>query len=93
MIRLIVNDRAHTVGADPDTPLLWVLRDALGLKGTKYGCGVGRCPCAGATQSHGSLVSPGKVLPAGWLDYGNKIAASGRTERNHEWHLVNACDG
>jgi aerobic-type carbon monoxide dehydrogenase small subunit (CoxS/CutS family) len=45
MLNLTVNGRAHTVGddVDPQTPLLWVLRDTLGLVGTKYGCGVGQC--------------------------------------------------
>ena len=43
MIRLQVNGRTHDVDADPDMPLLWVLRDLLGLTGTKYGCGVGLC--------------------------------------------------
>ena len=38
-----VNGRAVDVGFDPDTPLLWVLRDDLGLTGTKYGCGVAQC--------------------------------------------------
>jgi aerobic-type carbon monoxide dehydrogenase small subunit (CoxS/CutS family) len=42
-ISLSVNERRRTVAADPDTPLLWILRDALGLTGTKYGCGVGVC--------------------------------------------------
>jgi aerobic-type carbon monoxide dehydrogenase small subunit (CoxS/CutS family) len=40
---LTVNGRQHTVSADPDTPLLWILRDNLGLTGTKYGCGEGVC--------------------------------------------------
>jgi isoquinoline 1-oxidoreductase subunit alpha len=40
---LRVNGRAHEVDVEPDTPLLWVLRDALGLTGTKYGCGVAQC--------------------------------------------------
>jgi aerobic-type carbon monoxide dehydrogenase small subunit (CoxS/CutS family) len=43
MITLIVNGRKHVVDASPDTPLLWVLRENLGLTGTKYGCGVGLC--------------------------------------------------
>ena len=45
MLNLTINGRAHTVGddVDPQTPLLWVLRDTLGLVGTKYGCGVGQC--------------------------------------------------
>lgn len=40
---LEVNGAARTVDADPATPLLWVLRDDLGLTGTKYGCGEGLC--------------------------------------------------
>lgn len=40
---LRVNGRSHTVDVSPDTPLLWVLRDALDLVGTKYGCGIGQC--------------------------------------------------
>ncbi len=45
MLSLTINGRTHTVGdeVDPQTPLLWVLRDTLGLVGTKYGCGVGQC--------------------------------------------------
>ena len=40
---LHVNGQAHTVDVTPETPLLWVLRDSLGLVGTKYGCGIGQC--------------------------------------------------
>lgn len=40
---LKINNETHTVEADMDTPLLWVLRDTLGLVGTKYGCGIGQC--------------------------------------------------
>ncbi|HET6367112.1 MAG TPA: 2Fe-2S iron-sulfur cluster-binding protein, partial [Pseudomonadales bacterium] len=38
-----VNGRAVTVGAEPDKPLLWVLREDLGLTGTKFGCGMALC--------------------------------------------------
>jgi isoquinoline 1-oxidoreductase alpha subunit len=38
-----VNGRIHTVDVDADTPLLWVLRDSIGLTGTKFGCGVAQC--------------------------------------------------
>jgi isoquinoline 1-oxidoreductase subunit alpha len=38
-----VNGRSHTVDVDADTPLLWVLRDSIGLTGTKFGCGVAQC--------------------------------------------------
>jgi aerobic-type carbon monoxide dehydrogenase small subunit (CoxS/CutS family) len=42
-IRLTVNGTSETVDVDADMPLLWVLRDTLGMTGTKYGCGVGVC--------------------------------------------------
>ena len=42
-VTLEVNGRTHTVDVDADTPLLWVLRDDIDLKGTKFGCGVGLC--------------------------------------------------
>ena len=38
-----VNGVAQTVEAEPEMPLLWVLRDLLGLTGSKYGCGIGQC--------------------------------------------------
>ena len=38
-----VNNQSHQVEADPDTPILWVLRDHLQLVGTKYGCGIAQC--------------------------------------------------
>jgi isoquinoline 1-oxidoreductase alpha subunit len=41
--KLSINGKTREVQADPDTPLLWVLRDELGLTGTKYGCGMGLC--------------------------------------------------
>jgi isoquinoline 1-oxidoreductase alpha subunit len=40
---LTVNGRQHTIDVEPDTPLLWVLRDTLGLTGTKFGCGIAQC--------------------------------------------------
>jgi aerobic-type carbon monoxide dehydrogenase small subunit (CoxS/CutS family) len=45
MLRLTVNGKEYTTAedVDPSTPLLWVLRDSLGLVGTKYGCGIGQC--------------------------------------------------
>jgi len=42
-IAVTVNEKAHLIDVAPDTPLLWVLRDTLGLTGTKYGCGMGLC--------------------------------------------------
>jgi isoquinoline 1-oxidoreductase subunit alpha len=43
MARLTINGTPRDVEADPDTPLLWVLREQLGMTGTKYGCGIAQC--------------------------------------------------
>ena len=43
MPRLTVNGKSHDMDADPSTPLLWVLREQVGLTGTKYGCGIAQC--------------------------------------------------
>ncbi|GLS39962.1 MULTISPECIES: (2Fe-2S)-binding protein [Mesorhizobium] len=42
-MELTINGSTHQVDVEPDTPLLWVLRDTLGMTGTKYGCGVAQC--------------------------------------------------
>ena len=43
MIELTINGATHQVDVEDDTPLLWVLRDTLGMTGTKYGCGIAQC--------------------------------------------------
>ena len=43
MISLSINGKSHQVDVDPNTPLLWVIREQVGLTGTKYGCGVAQC--------------------------------------------------
>jgi isoquinoline 1-oxidoreductase subunit alpha len=43
MTGLTVNGKAYEVDVEPDTPLLWVLRDTIGLTGTRYGCGIAQC--------------------------------------------------
>ena len=43
MIKLTINGNTRDVDTDPDTPLLWVLREWLGMTGTKYGCGIAQC--------------------------------------------------
>ena len=49
MFQLNINGRVHKVDVEPDTPLLWVIREQVGLTGTKYGCGVAQC---GACSIH-----------------------------------------
>src|SRR6266550_3120111 len=43
MVKLAVNGKPHEVDVDPDTPLLWVIREWIGMTGTKYGCGIAQC--------------------------------------------------
>jgi isoquinoline 1-oxidoreductase alpha subunit len=43
MISLTINGKTHNVDVEPDTPLLWAIRENVGLTGTKYGCGVAQC--------------------------------------------------
>lgn len=43
MVKFTVNGQSHSLDIEPETPLLWVLRDNLDLKGAKYGCGIGLC--------------------------------------------------
>jgi isoquinoline 1-oxidoreductase alpha subunit len=69
MIDLRINDQIHSVDVTPDTPLLWVLRDILGMVGTKFGCGIAEC---GACTVH----LDGKAVRACVLPIG---AVSGRS--------------
>ena len=43
MISLTINGRTHNIDVEPDTPLLWAIRENVGLTGTKYGCGIAQC--------------------------------------------------
>ena len=43
MVKLTINGTSHDVDVEPHTPLLWVIRDTVGLTGTKYGCGIAQC--------------------------------------------------
>jgi len=66
MARITVNGRTHDVDVDPDTPLLWVLRDTLGMGGTKYGCGIAQC---GACTVHiDGVAKRSCALPVGAVD-------------------------
>ena len=66
MARITVNGRLHDVDVDPDTPLLWVLRDTLGMGGTKYGCGIAQCGACTVHVDGAALRSC--VLPVGAVD-------------------------
>jgi isoquinoline 1-oxidoreductase alpha subunit len=63
MLTLSINGKTHNVDVEPDTPLLWVLREQVGLTGAKYGCGIAQCGACTvhingeATRSCGMQVS------------------------------------
>jgi nicotinate dehydrogenase subunit A len=66
MIELNINGRTHAVDADPNTPLLYVLRDHLALSGAKFGCGLGQCGACMVMvdgQATFSCLTPISVLP------------------------------
>jgi isoquinoline 1-oxidoreductase alpha subunit len=66
MISLTVNGERHELDIEPETPLLWVLRDEIGLTGTKYGCGIGQCGAC-TVQIDGKAVRSCS-LPVGSVD-------------------------
>jgi isoquinoline 1-oxidoreductase alpha subunit len=43
MLHLTINENSHDIDVEPNTPLLWVIRDTIGMTGTKYGCGIAQC--------------------------------------------------
>ena len=66
MIELDINGRTHAIDADPNTPLLYVLRDHLALSGAKFGCGLGQCGACTVLvdgQATFSCTTPISVLP------------------------------
>ena len=71
MARLNINGKVHDVKVEPDTPLLWAIREHVGLTGTKYGCGVAQC---GACSVHlnGEVVRS-CILPVGSVKATDKI--------------------
>jgi isoquinoline 1-oxidoreductase subunit alpha len=97
MIRLTINGKTHEVDADPNTPLLWVIREQVGLTGTKYGCGVAQC---GACTVHidgaqvRSCVMPASAAVGKRITTIEGLAAGGKlTKLQQAWieHEVPQC--
>jgi isoquinoline 1-oxidoreductase alpha subunit len=85
MIVLNVNGKTYEADVEPDTPLLWVLRDTIGLTGTKYGCGIAQC---GACTVHVDGVAMRSCsLPAGKLA-GKQITTIEALAENGVLHKV-----
>jgi len=79
MIDLNVNGKKYKVDVDPNTPLLWVIREQIGLTGTKYGCGIGAC--GACTVLFDGQAMRSCVLPVGSIA-GNKIETIESLEKN-----------
>jgi isoquinoline 1-oxidoreductase subunit alpha len=75
MITLTVNGSQHQVDLEPDTPLLWALRDAVGLTGTKFGCGIAQC--GACTVLIGGLAMRSCSVPIGALNGANVTTIEG----------------
>jgi len=92
MVKLNVNGVDHEVDADPNMPLLWVLRDLLGLSGTKFGCGMAQC---GACTVHvdgearRSCVSPIATLEGRKITTIEGLSPDGQHPLQRAWIEVN----
>jgi isoquinoline 1-oxidoreductase subunit alpha len=85
MPRLTINGHPQQVDVDPETPLLWVLRDALGLTGTRYGCGIAQC---GACTVHiDGVATRSCSVPVGTIE-GAAITTIEGLSANGELHPV-----
>ncbi len=85
MARLTINGKTIDVNADPNTPLLWAIREQAGLTGTKYGCGIAQC---GACTVHlDGAATRSCILPVAAAE-GKKITTIEGLATNGEFHPV-----
>lgn len=92
-INLKVNGRSSTVDVPADTPLLWVLRDVLNLRGTKYGCGIAQCGACTVHlngQSIRSCVTPVSAAASGAITTIEGLSAGGTHPLQKAWIEVDA---
>jgi isoquinoline 1-oxidoreductase alpha subunit len=80
MATLTINGKKHDVAVEADTPLLWVIREQVGLTGTKYGCGVAQCGSC-SVHLNGQLVRSCSI-PVGNLKPGDRIVTIEGLSRN-----------
>jgi isoquinoline 1-oxidoreductase subunit alpha len=85
MVSLNVNGKTYQADVDPRTPLLWVLRDGIGLTGTKYGCGIAQC---GACTVHLDGVATRSCSVPVNAVYARKIVTIEGLTDNGTWHKV-----
>ena len=85
-MKLNVNGKEVEFDVDPETPLLWVLRDTLGLTGTKYGCGIAQC--GGCTVHVDGVAIRSCQQPVGDLFQAHRRAL---VAAGHGDHMLNVC--
>src|SRR5467141_3761691 len=85
MVRLTINGKPHEVDVDPDTPLLWAIREWVGLTGTKYGCGIAQC---GACTVHVDGVATRSCLLPVSAAQGKEITTIEGLSQNGRLHAV-----
>ncbi|MGE5242104.1 MAG: (2Fe-2S)-binding protein [Bacteroidota bacterium] len=92
MFRIHVNGKEHRVAVEADTPLLWVLRDTLGLTGTKYGCGIALCGAC-TVQVNGepvrSCVTPVSAVEGKRITTIEGLSAHGEHPVQKAWIALN----
>lgn len=81
-VTLTVNGKSHTLDIDGDTPLLWAIRDEIGLTGTKFGCGVAQC--GACTVSLNGAPTRSCVTPISAADGADVVTIEGITGREAE---------
>jgi len=78
MITLRINEEKHTIDVDPNMPLLWAIRDIIGLTGTKYGCGIGTCGSCKVLLDNSPVQSC--IIPVSMAEGKNIITVEGESE-------------
>lgn len=86
MITIHVNGKRHLLQIEPDTPLLWVLREQLGLTGTKYGCGIAQCGSCMVHINGKAVLSCTTSISA--VDGKEIVTIEGLATDNHSLHPV-----
>lgn len=76
-----VNGKKHQIDADPETPLLWILRDYLGLKGTKFGCGIAQC--GSCTVLHNERAIRSCAIPISAIENSSIVTIEGLAENGY----------
>jgi isoquinoline 1-oxidoreductase alpha subunit len=84
-VQITVNGRSHTVDVDPQKPLLWVLREDLGLSGAKYGCGMGLCGTCKVLLD--GAVTSSCSIPATSADGGQVVTIEGLSRVRLSRHM------